>query len=135
VKATIRTENSHLLVTAGKSSRLDAIRKKAEKKISGSEVNEKPKHQIFVPGTNQVIKQALQQAQLIIDTRIQSILKAYPAGKKNTFFKLKYAVSAETLKKQLINDIFKKLELDTKKIKNFNLIEKLYLDGKAADAQ
>ncbi len=135
MQKTRKSETSHLLVAAGKSSRLDAIRKKAESQIAGTNDNKKSKPQSFVTGVDQITKEALQQAQLIIETKIDSIINAYPTGKKNTFFKLKYAVSVDKLQQMLLDDIFKKLELDSKSIKNYRLIEKLYLDGKVADAQ
>jgi len=130
-----KSKTSHLLVAAGKSSRLDAIRKKAELQFTGAHLNKKPKKQAFVTGTDQIIKEALQQAQSIIETRISSIIDAYPASKKNTFFKFKYGISVENLKQMALQDIFKKLELDFKNIKHYSLIEKLYLDGKTADAK
>lgn len=122
-------------MAAGKSSRLDAIRKKAGLQIAGTDLQKKPKHKPFAAGLNQVTKEALQQAELMIETAIESILKAYPVGKQNTFFKLKYGVNIDNIKGLLIKDIFKKLGLNVHKIKNFNLIASLYLDGKSADAE
>jgi len=135
MKAIKNNENSHLLVAAGKSSRLDAIRKKAGLQIAETALQKKPKPKPFATGLNQVTKQALQQAELKIETTIESIVKSYPAGKQKTFFKLKYGVNIDNIKGLLIKDIFKKLALDTYEIKHFNLIENLYLDGKTADAE
>ncbi len=131
----VKSQSSQLLVSAGKSSRLDAIRKKAGQQIEGAEVNAKAKHQPFVLGLNQQTKDALQQANDNVDKRMESILNGYPAGKKNTFFKLKYGVGTDKVKTMLIKDIFKLLEISSKQLTYYPLIENMDLSGKLADAK
>jgi len=135
MKQISKSENSPLLVAAGKSSRLEAIKQKAGLKIAAPNTEKKLKKSVFVSGLNPATKDALQQAKVMVDERMESIINAYPDGKKNTFFKLKYGVKVDKVKGMLIADIFKLLMLDANNIKHYSFIEKLYLDGKAADAE
>ncbi len=134
MKQISKSENSPLLVASGKSSRLEAIKKKAGL-IVAENTNKKLKKSVFVSGLNPATRDALQQVTVMVDERMESIINSYPDGKKNTFFKLKYGVKVDKVKGLLIADIFKLLMLDANSIKQYVLIEKLYLDGKKADAE
>lgn len=123
------TTSSPLLITKGKSSRLDAIRNRA-KMVDDTESDRKQKPQVFVSGLNKQIMDALKQADAIVEGRVGSIMNTYPTGKKKTFFKLKYGMSRDKVKLLVIKDMFKLLGLDTKEIQYFNLIERLDLNGK-----
>jgi len=135
MKQISKSENSPLLVAAGKSSRLEAIKQKAGLKGATTNVDKKLKKSVFILGLNPVTRDALQQATVMVDERMESIINGYPDGKKNTFFKLKYGVKVDKVKGLLIADIFKLLILDANSIKHYALIEKLYLDGKTVDAE
>jgi len=129
------TENSHLIVSAGKSSRLDAIRRKAGLLTENTALDKKSNLQKMAAGLNLPTKEALQQARGIIEETMLSIMNSYPAGKKNTFFKLRHGIDEVAVKTLLMKDVFKLLKLDTRNIKNFQLIEKLNWDGKSTDAK
>jgi len=133
-QTTVKSESSQLIVSAGKSSRLDAIRKKAGLQIAGTELPKKTNSPILASGLPQQTKVALQQAGILFEERIASILNEYPAGKKKTFFKIKYGVSVAKIKTMLIKDIFKRLEMDKQQLKHYQLIENLYLSGKTPNA-
>lgn len=134
-QTTVKSESSQLLVAAGKSSRLDAIRKKTGLQSAETELSKKIKPQIFASGLSQQTKEAIQQAGNMLEERMNSILNGYPAGKKNTFFKIKYGVGTAKVKNMLIKDIFKLLEMDSQQLKYYQLIENLYLSGKVVDAK
>lgn len=127
-------ENSHLLVARGKSSRLDAIRKKAGLAGKPTDLEEKQSQLVIGKGLNQATKEALQQASVLIEDKLNTLMAAYPTGKKNAFFKIKYGVEIEKVKEMSVQDIFKLLKLENKKIKHFLMIENLYLNGKTSDA-
>ncbi len=129
----MKNGNSHLLVADGKSSRLEAIKQKAGLKIAETSSNIEGNRTVLVQGLSQTTKEALQQANVIIDETINKILNAYPAGKRSTFFKLKYGVQVDCIKLMLIADIFQLLKLDTKSVKHFALIKKIFTDGKQSD--
>lgn len=128
-------ENSHLLVAVGKSSRLDAIRKKADLVADPVVVNKKHKPFAQVSGLNQQSKEALQQAVTMIEYKMNSILATYPAGKKKTFFKLRYGVNPEQVDTLPLQEVFKLLKLDGSGIKYFPLIEKICSDGRINNAE
>lgn len=121
--------SSPLLIAKGKSSRLDAIRNRA-KPEGDTELDSKQKPQVFVSGLNKQTLGALKQAKATVDERLDSIMNTYPAGKKKTFFKLKYGISGDKVKLLVIKDMFKLLGLETKEIQYFSLIEGLDLNGK-----
>ncbi len=124
-------ENKPLLVAAGKSSRLDAIRKKAGLLVD-QQLELDKNQQVLIPGLKQSTKESLQQANSIIDERIATIMAGYSSGKENTFFKIKYGDYPDKIKKKRVVEAFKLLALDSKVIKHFQLIEALYLDGSKA---
>ncbi len=124
-------EDRPLLVATGKSSRLDAIRKKAGLLVDQVELDKN--QQVLIPGLKQSTKESLQQANSIIDERITAIMASYSSGKENTFFKIKYGDYPDKIKKKKVLDVFKLLALDSKVIKHFQLIEALYLDGSKAN--
>ncbi len=130
----MKNENSHLLVADGKSSRLQAIKQKAGIRVAETSSYIEGNKTVWVHGLSQTTKEALQQANVIIDETINKILNAYPAGKRSTFFKLKYGVQVDSIKRMLITDIFDLLKLETKSVRNFALIKKLFIDGKQPDA-
>jgi hypothetical protein len=89
----------------------------------------------LVSGLNQQTKDALQQANKLFEEKLSFILNKYPAGKKNTFFKIKYGMPVTKVEKILLKDIFKLLAIDTQQIKHYQLIESMYLSGKQVDAK
>jgi len=129
----VKTESSQLLVSAGKSSRLDAIRKKAGLGVTPPGLEKKQSQLIIAKGLNQATKEALQQASVLIEDKIHTLMTAYPAGKKNAFFKIKYGVEVERVKEMPVQGIFKLLKLEDNKIKHFKMIGNLYLNGKSSD--
>ena len=126
------SESSQLLVATGKSSRLDAIRKKTGLLVDKVDLDKS--QPLLISGLNQQTKETLQQANSIIDERMNQILDTYSAGKKNTFFKIKYGVVPGKVRDKGIKEIFKLLALDAKTIKHFHLIESLHLDGTSSNA-
>jgi len=128
-------ENSHLLISAGKSSRLDALRKKAGLLTNNSALDKKLNQQASLVGLNQATKEALLQAIALIDEKLNSLMNAYPAGKKNTFFKLKHGTEVGRVKKMPVKAVFKLLKIDRKQIKHFQMIENLNLNGQSSDAE
>ena len=121
--------NSHVLVGAGKSSRLAALSNKSmgQKNITGLG-NNKSQHK-FVAGLKPEIELALQQSIKLIEEKVSFILNSYPMGKKSTFFKLKHGVDLEKLKEMAMKDVFALLGLETLKIQQFRLIESLDSSG------
>jgi len=128
-------ENSHLLIARGKSSRLDAIRKKSGLEPKLSALEEKQNKHVMVDGLNQMTKEALQQATALIEGEINVLMAAYPAGKKTTFFKIKHGADIDKVKNMSVQDIFKLLKLESKKIKHFQMVANLHLNGKTCDAE
>ena len=122
------TVNGNVLVGAGKSSRLDAIRKKTVSPNNNTRFDEKQKPRL-VTGLNQQTKEALQQAALMMEERMTIIMNGFPAGKKNTFFKLKYGVDSNKINKMAMKQVFSILHLDSSKNRHFRLIEKLDIKG------
>ncbi len=124
--------NSQLLVASGKSTRLAAIAKKENRVTSQSNLNNKPQ-QSFVKGLNQQSKEALQQANNVIEARLADILKSYPAGKKNTLFKIKYGVALETINVMTVKAVFLLLNIESVDIRKFSLIENLTSKGEVVE--
>ena len=125
--------NNNLLVGAGKSSRLVAMRKKAGIAINNTGLDEKQNRQQFVTGLNQQTKDALQLAGIGIEERITLIMNGFPAGKKNTFFKLKYGVDVGKVQEMAMKQVFALLNLDIKQNRHFRLIENLDVNGNRVD--
>ncbi len=123
--------NEHLLVGVANSSRLAKMREKAGLAINkpGLEVTQtKPQ---FADGLNQQTIEALQQARSIVEEKMAAIFNAYPAGKKETFFKIKYGINSDKLKLLPMKQVFALLKLDCSVVKNFRLIENLDCTGKS----
>ncbi|MCF6250418.1 MAG: hypothetical protein L3J75_03990 [Methylococcaceae bacterium] len=125
---------SHLLVGSGKSSRLSAMRNKAQQPKNRVELDGNKTRQPIIAGLNQQQTVALQKTSITIDERMTQMMSSYPAGKKKTFFKLKFGVNAEKIKVMAIKDIFILLNLDSAKIQHFRLIENLDLNGKTVES-
>ncbi len=122
--------SEQILVATGKSSRLDALRKKSGQPVNPLGATKKQNQHPFVDDLDQQTKEALHQAKRVFEETMNSIMDAYPAGKKNAFFKIKYGADAGKVKDMLVKDIFKLFELDAKKIKNFQMVDNLRLNGK-----
>jgi len=122
--------SGQLLVAAGKSGRLDALRKKSGLPVNQLGSAKKQNEHSFSDDLDLQTKKALHQAKRVFQETINSIMEAYPAGRKNRFFKIKYGSDAGKVKDMLIKDIFLLLELDGNKIKHFQMIENLHLNGK-----
>ena len=127
------TVNNNLLVGTGKSSRLAAMRKKSGLANNNTSLDEKQNRQQLVTGLNQQTKDALQQAGIEIEERITLIMNGFPAGKKNTFFKLKYGVDIGKIKVMAMKQVFTLLNLDIKQNRHFRLIENLDVNGNSVD--
>lgn len=128
-----QTISDSLLVGSGKSKRLDAIRNKARGVVSP--IDKKQNQQSMKVGLNQNTTEALQQAEALIDETMQQLMNTYPAGKRNSFFKLKYGVNAEKIKQMSRKQVFTLLKLDNKKVRNFCLIENLDCSGTVITTQ
>lgn len=122
--------NEHLLVGVANSSRLAKMREKAGLAINKPSLEGKQNKPQFADGLNQQTIDALQQAWALVEEKMADIFNAYPAGKKETFFKLKYGVNSEKIKTMSIKQVFVLLKLDSSIVKNFRLIEKLDSKGK-----
>ena len=122
-----------LIIGAGKSKRLDAIRKKAGLTFDNDSQQTANKHYGLIEGLNPQTRDILIQAQKIIDNRLASIMKTYPAGKTKSFFKIKYGLNVEQLQLKTFKDIFTALKIDEAEIKQFRLIEHLGLHGKRVE--
>ncbi len=123
--------NSNVLVGAGKSSRLAALSNKVmgQNNVTGLG-NNKSQHQ-YIAGLKPETEMALQQSIKLIEEKLTFILNSYPMGKKSTFFKLKHGVSIEKIKELAMKDVFVLLGLETLKIQQFRLIERLDSSGKS----
>ncbi len=120
--------SNSLLVGAGKSSRLAAIRDKAQQQ--SIDINKQPRQ--FSKQLKLENKAALQHAVNLIEQRMAEILRAYPVGKKNTFFKIKYGIKVDEIRKMSIKQDFHLLQLNSIDIHKFHLIENLDFSGKTA---
>ena len=118
--------SSHPLVSSQKSSRLAAMRNKVEDKFVVKGNNQSQ----VGSGLKPELKVILNQAITIINEKLTTIIKSYPAGKKNTFFKLKFGISVEKVKEMSLKSVFDLLNLDSSKIRNFQQIEKMNCYGK-----
>ena len=98
--------SERLLIAAGKSSRLDALRKKSALPVNLTDSDIKQNQILLATGLDQQTKQALHQAKSVFEEIMNSIMDAYPAGKKNGFFKIKYGADAGKVKDMLIKDIW-----------------------------
>ncbi|NOR72070.1 MAG: hypothetical protein GQ532_20700 [Methylomarinum sp.] len=117
-----------LLVGTNKSSRLAAMRAKA----LGAENLQTPvkkDQKLWATGLKAETKSALEQAEKLVDNKVAVVLSAYPKGKMNTFFKLKYGVKVDEINQMPRKEVFRLLGLETVKIKQFRLIENLDYNG------
>lgn len=129
MKIFMRTKESSLLVGAGKSTRLDAMRKKISLNGGDTVFNATDNKQQMRNDLTPAAKEALMQANVDIEERMSKILKAYPAGKTNTFFKLKYGVEIQKLNELSLTKVFEILVLDALRIRNFKMVQHLKMSG------
>ncbi len=113
-----------MLVETEKSSRLAAMRAKAERAGQAK----KPDRE-FAVGLKSENKRALLQAINLIEQSMSEILADYPTAKKNTFFKLKYGIKVDKINRMPIKQVFHLLHLKPTGIDDFRLIENLTLRG------
>lgn len=118
-----------LKVPLQKSSRLEAILKQSKHSTNTIDLHTVKTQQSFVSDLKPEIKVALLQAVQQIEIRLANILNDYPAGKKSSFFKLKYGVDEMHIKELAIKDAFALLALDATKIQYFKEIEILNSNG------
>jgi hypothetical protein len=119
-ESVIISENT-LLVPLVKSKKLAAIRKQSQAQQT-LEKNPVQNAEIPTSGQNIEISGLLKAAREQIDARINEIMAAYPPGKKNKMFSLRYG-SPESIKLMAMKAIFSHLGLV--KPKKFALIESL----------
>lgn len=117
-----------LLVGANKSSRLAAMRAKAMGNVNSQAPIKKDQKQ-WTTGLKTEVRNVLEQSEKLIDEKVAVVLNAYPKGKKNTFFKLKYGIKLEKIKMMSRKEVFSLLGLETAKIKQFRLIENMDHNG------
>ena len=120
----ITIEESNLLVTPGKSKRLEALRQQS--RFQEPEHTEMQKAAIPVALSKDAAL-ALSEARAHIRRQIEQIKKRYPSGRQNKLFAIRYG-DLERLKHKTLKEIFALLELDANR-KNFNLIGHLDFDG------
>ncbi len=134
-KTITKPESRNSLISPGKSSRLDAIRKKSGRvsdqpaPASNSKKNQFPKN--LNPQTNAALVAMNQR----VEDYLNDVLRGYPANKKNSFFRLKHGCEIDQLREMNVQEICKCLKLDTTKIKDYALIAKLNLQGSRRDAE
>lgn len=112
-----------VLVAPGQSKKLAAIRQKLQ---PAAQMPAPPSPAAF--GLNPDAAKELGKARTLIDDRLKQILGAYPEGKKNSLFKIRYGCSVEQLKAGSIKAAFKKLEIDTPTV-DMKSIADLNFDG------
>lgn len=119
-KPKICVTEHRVLVAPGQSKKLAAIRQKqqAEAPVAAQPAEPLPS------GLNP----ELVKARKLIDERLKQMLSAYPEGKQNRLFKIRFGCSIEQLKAGNIKTAFKKLELDEQAV-NMKLIAGLDFDG------
>ncbi len=89
------------IVHLGNSKRLQAMRQKA----LGQHI--KPQEKLKTDAQDD-----LQTARKLIHQRLAEITRHYPAAKQNSYFKIRYGITLDTLKKLSLAEIFKKLEIN-----------------------
>jgi len=117
-----------LLVGTNKSSRLAAMRAKALG-VKSLKTAVKKDQKSWTSGLKTETKSALEQAEKLIDYKVAAVLSAYPKGKVNAFFKLKYGVKIDEINQLPRKEVFRLLGLETAKIKQFRLIEAMDSKG------
>jgi hypothetical protein len=122
-------KSNSILVGAGKSKRLDAIRKKVSLGGRNNEFNDTQNSQQTDDELTQSAKQALSQARLSVEEKMSSILKAYPPGKANTFFRLKYRIDVQKINTMPLKKVFDLLAIDASNIQHFRMIQNLDYNG------
>lgn len=110
---------SNQLISAGQSSRLAAMSRKVQASTKTL--------QQFNSDVKPDVKTALQQANKLVEQKMGFILNAYPVGKKNSFFKLKYGLSISQINEIEIKKVFTLLKLNA--TGQFKKIEDLDLKG------
>ncbi len=100
-KVSIKTFNPNLL-QQGKSKRLAAIREK----VSG-----KGEPQALLRTGKQQPESELVKVQRKVDQAIEQWLMRYPPAKKQRFFKIRFGLTIDELKRLPLQEIFQKLEL------------------------
>ncbi len=118
--------SNSLLVGAGKSRRLSAIRDKVQPQAITVERQARQFATALRPETQEVLLQAIQ----LVEQHLAKILNAYPPGKQNTFFKLKYGLKPESIRSLPMQQVFGVLKLNSSNIGQFRRIEKLDFKGK-----
>lgn len=130
----MKQTNSSIIIGAGKSKRLDAMR---NMNVQGenSYIHKRASiKQLSEGGLSESTKGALIEARTEVEQRMTFILNAFPPGKANTYFRIKYKVKAEQIKTLSLANVFSLLEIDDSKIKGFSLVEHLNFNGTAVDA-
>lgn len=126
----MKQSSSAVLVGAGKSKRLDALRNKVSLNMDKAPFRVTQKSQEKIENElSQFANEALEQAKHAIEERISKILNAYPPGKSKTFFKLKYGVDVQMVKRLSLRKVFDILTLNDSEIKYFKKIQHLNIYG------
>jgi len=102
-KSVVTSESFSGVVNLGKSKRLAGMRASIQKLEKKKVVNK-------------VALSTVDQARVLIDQTISEIKLAYPEGKRNSLFKLRYA-SEQTIAQMTVGEVFKLLKLDDKQFK------------------
>lgn len=121
-KQSIVSVQSNTLVNTRKSSRLAAM---GNHKVNTGE-QKKP---LMLKGLKPETANAFQLAKEMVDKKMDFILDNYPVSKKNRFFKLKYGVTVDETTKMTMKQLFVTLQIESKKISKFKLIECMDLTG------
>ena len=120
----ITFQESNLLVPSGKSKRLAALRR--QNRIQVPEDSE-TQEAAMLAALNQDVYEALREARVCIQRRIEQIKHHYPPGRQNKLFAIRYG-DLECIKRRSIKEIFDLLAMEPDQ-KNFNLIEHRDFDG------
>ncbi len=107
------TERS-VLVSPGQSKKLADIRKKFQTptKVEALQLQEKP----LLTRLKTEVATELNQAQKLIDARINEIMRSFPEGRKNKLFGIRYG-SVASVKAASIKIAFKLLAIDATQVK------------------
>jgi len=96
------TELNTAIIHLGNSKRLQAIRQKALGKQ-----NVQPQEKLKTESQDDLLT-----ARNLIQQRLGEITRHYPAAKKNSFFKIRYGITLDAIKKMSLAEIFQKLEIN-----------------------
>lgn len=102
-KSAVVAKDFSNIVNIGSSKRLAGIRASAQKVVKKKTVNK-------------VTLSTVEQARILIDQTIKEIKLAYPEGKRNSLFSLRYG-SEHKISQMSIGEVFKLLKLEDKKFK------------------